>query len=111
MQNSNLPNTTFLLVGFAILMLGVTAVLWAGQRHHRDRVMPTHTGGGRLDLNATSAEGLCLLPGIGPRLARRIVQTRSHRGGFSQIEQLHHISGIGPQVVSRIRPWIVCEPR
>jgi competence ComEA-like helix-hairpin-helix protein len=110
MRNPNLPNTTFLLVGFVIVMLAATAVRWDGQGYRGDRVIPIHTGS-RFDLNATSADALCLLPGIGPRLARRIVQARAHRGGFTQVEQLHHISGIGPRVVSRIRPWIVCGPR
>ena len=51
--------------------------------------------------NATPAE-LCLLPGIGPQLARRL-HRGIHRNGLTRFDQLQAIHGIGPARVQAIR--------
>ncbi len=57
-----------------------------------------------IDLNRVSARDLELLPGIGPRLAQRIVDDRARRGGaFATIEQLGDVSGIGPAKLAALR--------
>lgn len=48
-----------------------------------------------VDVNAASAEELAELPGIGPVLARRIVEYREEHGPFSAEEALMEVSGIG----------------
>lgn len=48
-----------------------------------------------LDLNAASAEELTSLPGIGPELARRIVERRETAGPFTAVEELLEVPGIG----------------
>ncbi len=48
-----------------------------------------------LDLNAASAEELTSLPGIGPELARRIVECRETAGPFTAVEELLEVPGIG----------------
>ena len=50
---------------------------------------------------ATPAE-LCLLPGIGPRLARRL-HREIHRRGLTCLDQLTQVHGIGPGRVEAIR--------
>jgi competence protein ComEA len=50
---------------------------------------------GPLDLNTATAEQLDQLPGVGPVLARRIVDYRTQHGGFRSVEQLQEVSGIG----------------
>lgn len=48
--------------------------------------------------------GLTALPGIGPRLAQRIVVERARRRGFASLskEQLDSVRGIGPALLARI---------
>lgn len=59
--------------------------------------------GGLLDLNAATVADLELLPGVGPRLAERIAQARSARGGrFASVAELRAVSGIGPTKLARI---------
>lgn len=59
-----------------------------------------------LDINLASAAELELLPGIGPRLAGRIVKARRERGPFERAEDLLSVSGIGPATLTRIKPFL-----
>jgi competence protein ComEA len=48
-----------------------------------------------LDLNTATVEQFQELPGVGPVLARRIVDYRTQHGGFRGVEQLREVTGIG----------------
>ncbi|WP_393916151.1 helix-hairpin-helix domain-containing protein [Halostreptopolyspora alba] len=48
-----------------------------------------------VDLNTASPERLEELPGVGPVLAERIVEHRTTNGGFSSVEELNDVNGIG----------------
>jgi competence ComEA-like helix-hairpin-helix protein len=65
--------------------------------------------GQRLDLNEASAADLELLPGIGPSLARRIVQDRLGHGAFGAVEELLRVRGIGPATLARLRPLLYVD--
>ena len=56
-----------------------------------------------LDLNRAGPAELDALPGIGPVLARRIVEHRSRNGAFRSIEELRAVRGIGPSLIARLR--------
>jgi len=64
-----------------------------------------------LDLNRASAVELAALPGIGPTLARRIVDDRIARGPFSSMTELLRVRGIGPGVIRRLAPHAAVEVR
>lgn len=59
-----------------------------------------------LDLNRASADDFRGLPGVGPVLARRIVEARRARGTFHRIEDLLTVRGIGPRLLERLRPHL-----
>jgi competence protein ComEA len=64
-----------------------------------------------LDLNTATAEDLDALPGIGPVLAKRIVDYRAAHGPFKKIDDLEQVSGIGPKKLEKIKPFlIISEP-
>src|SRR5262245_36174918 len=48
-----------------------------------------------LDLNRATVEELDRLPGIGPVLARRIVEHRERHGRFGSVDELLGVPGIG----------------
>ncbi len=53
-----------------------------------------------IELNSADTSELCLLKGIGPYYARRIVYYRNQIGGFYSIDQLLEIEGISPVVLA-----------
>jgi competence protein ComEA len=59
-------------------------------------------GGGLLDLNTAGVAELDALPGIGPVLARRIVEYRSRQGPFRSVEELDDVPGIGPAIAAEL---------
>jgi competence protein ComEA len=64
----------------------------------------------RMDLNRAPAAELNQLPGIGTKLAERIVTYRITHGPFRSIDDLRQVSGIGPKTLERMRPWVCVEP-
>lgn len=63
--------------------------------------------GAKINLNLATKEQLDTLPGIGPAYAERIIAYREEHGGFSSIEELQDISGIGPKTYERLKD-LVC---
>ena len=57
-----------------------------------------------ININTATAAELELLPGIGPALAGRIIDYRTKHGPFKAVEELDHVSGIGPRTLAKIRP-------
>lgn len=74
----------------------------------RSRMSAFHrmTLGILLSLNEESEEGLTAVPGIGPSLAKAIVDERTRRGGFKDLDELTDIPGIGPSLFARIRSYL-----
>ena len=62
-----------------------------------------------ISLNSAPAEELTRLPGVGPKLAERIVSARSRQGRFATLEDLLKIKGIGPKLYERLIPYLRLE--
>jgi competence ComEA-like helix-hairpin-helix protein len=58
-----------------------------------------------LDLNRATADELGRLPGIGPGLAARIVETRD-RAPFASVDDLRRVRGVGAAKLERLRPLV-----
>jgi competence ComEA-like helix-hairpin-helix protein len=56
-----------------------------------------------LDLNRAGVAELARLPGVGPSLARRIVQERERAGDFDSPEALRRVYGLGPRKLDALR--------
>lgn len=65
------------------------------------RARPPRSAG--VDLNRALPKELEQITGIGPELARRIVDARTQRGRFDSIEDLLEVSGIGPKTLEIVR--------
>lgn len=63
-----------------------------------------------VDLNHATATQLDALPGIGPVLARRIVEHRSRFGPFRDPRDVRAVTGVGPKLYARIRPYVYVSP-
>jgi competence protein ComEA len=62
-----------------------------------------------VDLNTASEEELAELPGIGPELARRVVDYREEHGFFRHAEEIMEVSGIGEKKFEDMKDRIVVE--
>lgn len=57
----------------------------------------------KLDLNHADASALATLPGIGPKLAERIVEYRSTVGAFRTVDELAAVPGISERMLEPLR--------
>lgn len=66
----------------------------------------TGAGAAPVSLNSATAEQLDSLPGVGPVLARHIIEYRTAHGGFTSVEQLREVNGIGDRRFADLRPLV-----
>jgi competence ComEA-like helix-hairpin-helix protein len=72
------------------------------ERSASSRALRALRRGQRIDLNLATAADLELLPGIGPKLAKRVIADRTKNGAYRDVKDLTRVSGIGPVTLSRI---------
>jgi len=58
------------------------------------------------DAIVASVTELSQVPGISDKLADAIVALRVRRGGFTKLENLCEVKGIGPATVRRLKPYL-----
>ncbi len=61
---------------------------------------------GKVNVNSASAEQLVTLPGVGPKLAARIVEYRQKAGGFKSIQEVMNVQGIGEKNFEKLQPYL-----
>lgn len=65
--------------------------------------------GGPVDLNRAGVAELARLPGVGPSLARRIVEERERSGAFDSPDSLRRVYGLGPRKLTALRGLVVAD--
>jgi competence protein ComEA len=68
-----------------------------------DPTRPATAPGAKLSLSSATVDQLDALDGIGPTLAKRIVEWREAHGGFTALEQLREVEGIGEKRFEALR--------
>ena len=61
---------------------------------------------GLVNINTADSAMLQTLPGIGQQKAEQIIQYRESHGGFSSIEEIKNVSGIGDSTYERLKQSI-----
>ncbi len=111
-----LRRTDQLLLAALLLLAGLGMLLWArGQAGPEGRLIDIDqasplTADFRVDINQASWPELTQLPGIGPTLARRIVEYRLMHGPFRCLKEVEKVRGIGPKKLQQIKPYLLPLP-
>ena len=66
-----------------------------------------HAVARQVDLNQATLSDLEALPGIGPKLAQRVIEHRDERGPFRTVDDLRQVRGIGRKKFDRLRPHVL----
>lgn len=90
----------------AAVMLAGALLCYALRPTARQGLAP-RSAGFRVDVGSADVPTLCLLPGIGPALAERIIAHREAHGPFARTADLDAVAGIGPRTLARIGPLLV----
>ena len=64
------------------------------------------TGGALVNLNTADQAALETLPGVGPVTAAAILEWRAQHGGFTSVDELLEVSGIGEATLAEIAPHV-----
>ena len=64
------------------------------------------TAGALVNLNTADPPTLETLPGVGPVTAGAIISWRDQHGGFSAVEELLEVDGIGDATLAQIAPHV-----
>ena len=59
-----------------------------------------------VDLDSAPESVLVTLPGVGPALAKRIVQDRARGGPFGSLTAFTRVAGIGEKTAARLAPYV-----
>jgi comEA protein len=61
---------------------------------------------GKININTASEADWIELPGIGPAMAKRIIELREKNNGFKKLDDLLDVKGIGPKSFEKIKPYL-----
>ena len=67
---------------------------------------PTAAAAAPVNLNTATADQLATIPGVGAKMAERIIDYRQKNGGFKKIEDLMNVSGVGETSFLKMKPLI-----
>jgi competence protein ComEA len=65
--------------------------------------------GSKININTASQIELESLSGIGPVIAKAVIQYRLENGPFREIEEIQEVSGIGPVTFEKIKSFITVK--
>lgn len=70
-------------------------------------IVPAQPRSEKININTCTEEELLALPGIGPVLARRVIDHREKNGPFGEVEEICNVNGIGTKRFEVIREYLV----
>jgi competence protein ComEA len=93
----------------AILGIAVSAAAASAQNKSttpKAAATATATATAPVNLNTATAEQLATIPGVGQKMAERIIDYRQKNGGFKKVEDLMNVTGVGEKSFLKMKPLI-----
>jgi competence protein ComEA len=105
--------TVAVLIGAGLLSLIGWSLYHSGVRARTVEFEQAEPQTARFLVNINKADWpeLANLPGVGQKLAERIVQSREQDGPFSDVDDLRRVRGIGARTLESLRPYLQPMPR
>ena len=88
------------------VLTGLLAVAASAAPPEAAKGAPAAAKAGAVDLNSASEAQLQEVPGIGPSLAKKIVEFRNENGPFKSVDDLLKVRGVGEKSLERLRPHL-----
>jgi competence protein ComEA len=85
-----------------IICLGLALAPVAAQAHQAKAPLAD-----KVNINTATAEQLQTLPGIGPVLAKTIIEHRTKNGKFNKIEEILNVKGVGEKMFQKMKDRLV----
>ena len=89
-------------LGIRIVAAGLAFVLALGLSSGMALAAAKAAPAGKVNINSASAQQLSELPGVGDKLAARIVEYRQKSGGFKTVQELMNVKGVGEKNFAKI---------
>ena len=88
---------------------GMVAEAQDGKKAENDENAELAALGHKININTADKKELMLISGIGEKYAERIIELREQLGGFTSIEQLKKVKGIGDKRFEKIKNYVTIE--
>jgi len=82
-----------------LLILGLALAPSAALAQQKGTPSPTE----KVNLNTASVDQLQTVPGIGPAMAKRILEHRTKNGKFTKVEEILNVKGIGEKSFQKMK--------
>ena len=101
------PQERQVIVFLAVVVLIGTGINFAVKQFPpAEAIVCSNRNLGKLDLNEADKDTLISIPGIGGKLAERIIEYRAQQGGFKDTEELKKVKGIGGNKFEKIKDMV-----
>ena len=64
-----------------------------------------------VNINTATQAQIEALPGIGPKVAQRIIEYRQKNGQFKKVEDLMNVKGIGEKSFLKLKPYLTVSEK
>lgn len=95
------------------LMIAVQPAVAGSGKTDTDQLMGDKSDlaiqGEKVNINTANLKTLSALKGIGPELAKNIIDYRTKNGNFESVEDLKKVKGIGDKIYAKISSLISVE--
>jgi competence protein ComEA len=97
-------------VASLVALLLAAPVISNAQQATPAAAAPAEKAGPTVNINTATSSELEGLPGVGPKLAQRIIDYREKNGGFKKVEDLMNVQGIGEKNFLKLKSKLSVTP-
>ncbi len=102
-------NAVLFIAASALLGLALSFLFKAAPSAGRIYAASFDTEVSKININSAGKEQLITLPGIGPKIAEKIIDYRRKKGKIHDIKELKQINGIGDKKIENMKPFLIID--